>query len=136
MGVAEWDSSSYTTFNLIGWLNLYDFAKDEKIKKAAQAVLDYYASTIALKYTYGIYGGAEQRGGGAVESFRSYTDYLAWLWFSEEIPKDDKFLVWPAYIQTIYAATSSYRPPKEALALARKNLIKKPITRMPKQIIL
>jgi len=59
VGTAEWDSSTYTTFNLIGWLNLYDFAKNSNIKKIAQAFLDYYSATMALKYSYGIHGGAE-----------------------------------------------------------------------------
>lgn len=120
VGVAEWDSSSYTIFNLIGWLNLYDFAEDPEMKAIAKAVLDYYASTIALKYTYGVYGGAEQRGGSATGSFNSYTDYLGWLWFSEYIPTKDSFFNWPQYIQLVHPATSSYRPPQEAISLARK----------------
>jgi hypothetical protein len=119
-GTAEWDSSSYTIFNLIGWLNVYDFAENEEIKAIAKAVLDYYASAIALKYTYGVYGGAEQRGGSAMSSYNSYTDYLGWLWFSEYIPTEDSFFNWPQYIQLIHPATSSYRPPKEAIVLARK----------------
>ncbi|MDJ0576152.1 MAG: hypothetical protein QNJ65_13415 [Xenococcaceae cyanobacterium MO_234.B1] len=120
MGVAEWDSSTYTIFNLIGWLNLYDFAEDANMKNVAKAVLDYYASAIALKYTYGVYGGAEQRGGGTTTSFNSNTDYLGWLWFSEYIPETSSFFKWPAYIQLIHPATSSYRPPREAILLARK----------------
>jgi hypothetical protein len=119
-GTAEWDSSSYTIFNLIGWLNVYDFAKNDEIKAIARAVLDYYASAIALKYTYGVYGGAEQRGGSAMSSFNSYTDYLGWFWFSEYIPQEKTFFHWPQYIQLIHPATSSYRPPKEAIELARK----------------
>ncbi|VEP11953.1 hypothetical protein H1P_1280008 [Hyella patelloides LEGE 07179] len=119
-GVAEWDSSSYTVFNLIGWLNVYDFAENEEIKAIAKAVLDYYASAVALKYTHGVYGGAEQRGGSAISSFNSYTDYLGWFWFSEYIPSEDSFFDWPQYIQLIHPATSSYRPPQEAIALARK----------------
>lgn len=118
-GTAEWDSSTYNTFNIIGWLNLYDFAKDSEIKLAAKAVLDYYASAIALKYTYGIHGGAEQRGG-ASSRYSTYSDYLAWLWFSDYIPEDGDFFNWPAYIQTVHAATSSYRPPIEAVELAQK----------------
>ena len=121
-GTAEWDSSSYTIFNLIGWLNVYDFAENAEIKAIAKAVLDYYASAIALKYTYGVYGGAEQRGGSAISSFNSYTDYLGWLWFSEYIPTEDSFFNWPQYIQLIHPATSSYRPPQEAIQLARKQI--------------
>jgi hypothetical protein len=119
-GTAEWDSSSYTIFNLIGWLNVYDFAENAEIKAIARAVLDYYASAIALKYTYGVYGGAEQRGGSAMSSFNSYTDYLGWFWFSEYLPEAKTFFHWPQYIQLIHPATSSYRPPQEAIALARK----------------
>ncbi len=119
-GVAEWDSSTYTIYNLIGWLNLYDFAEDENIKNVAKAVLDYYASAIALKYTYGVYGGGEQRGGGAIPSFNSHPDYLGWLWFSQYIPESSSFFKWPSYLQLIHPATSSYRPPKEAILLARK----------------
>lgn len=122
-GTAEWDSSSYTIFNLIGWLNVYDFAENAEIKAIAKAVLDYYAGAIALKYTYGVYGGAEQRGGSAMSSFNSYTDYLGWFWFSEYIPQDDSFFHWPQYIQLIHPATSTYRPPQEAITLARKQNI-------------
>jgi hypothetical protein len=122
VGTAEWDSSTYNTFNIIGWLNLYDFAEDPEIKLAAKAVLDYYASAIALKYTYGVQAGAEQRGGSALSSFNTYSDYLAWLWFSDYIPEDASFFSWPKYIQTIYAATSDYRPPIEAVELAQKQL--------------
>lgn len=120
VGTAEWDSSTYTTFNLIGWLNLYDFAEDSNIKKIAQAVLDYYSAAMALKYSYGIHGGAEQRGGGANSSFNSIIDYLNWLWFSKYIPEDKNFFKWPGYLPIIHAATSTYRPPIEAIILARK----------------
>lgn len=120
VGAAEWDSSTYTTYNLIGWLNLYDFADDPLIKNAAQAMLDYYSATIALKYSHGVYGGAEQRGGAANSSFNSITDYLAWLWFSNYIPPQKDFFKWSAYLPTIHAATSTYRPPLEAIILARK----------------
>lgn len=120
VGTAEWDSSSYTAYNLIGWLNIYDFTEDPKIKKIAQAVLDYYSATMALKYSHGIYGGAEQRGGGANSSFSSITDYINWLWFSTYIPESKNFFQWPSYLPVVYPATSTYRPPIEAIMLARK----------------
>ncbi|MGK7944526.1 MAG: hypothetical protein AB4058_08645 [Microcystaceae cyanobacterium] len=122
VGTAEWDSSTYTVYNVIGWLNIYDFAKDPKIKKIAQAMLDYYAAVMALKYSYGVYGGSEQRGGGGIQSFKTPTDYLGWLWFSEYIPNTESFVKWPSYLPTIHAATSTYRPPQEAIELARKQV--------------
>ncbi|MBE9223535.1 hypothetical protein IQ215_12595 [Cyanobacterium stanieri LEGE 03274] len=122
VGTAEWDSSTYTIYNIIGWLNIYDFAEDEEIKKIAQAMLDYYSSVMALKYSDGVYGGAEQRGGGAIKSFQSETDFLNWFWFSHYIPEDESFFNWPQYLPLIHAVTSSYRPPQEALELARKNI--------------
>ena len=118
-GTAEWDSSSYTIFNLVGWLNVYDFAEDPEMKAKAKAVLDYYAAAMALKYSDGIYGGAEQRGGSATIPYNSHTDFLGWFWFSEDIPEDLN-LKWPQYIQLVHPATSSYRPPNAAIALARK----------------
>ena len=89
-------------------------------------MLDYYAAVMALKYTYGVYGGSEQRGGGAIKSFNSPSDYLGWLWFSKYIPETQSFGKWPGYLPTIHAATSSYRPPQEAIELARKQF-KKPV---------
>ena len=122
-GAAEWDSSSYTIFNVIGWLNVYDFAQDPAMQARAKAVLDYYAAVMALKYSDGVYGGAEQRGGSATQPYQSHTDFLGWLWFSEYVPSEldlDDFFDWPQYIQLVHPATSSYRPPLAAIELARK----------------
>lgn len=123
-GTGEWDSGVYTTYNLIGWLNLYDFAKDAEVRDAARAVLDYYAANIALKYTQGILGGAESRAGTRFEGLpRSSTDYLAWLWFGGIAGTDrEDFFATSEYIQAVHAATSSYRPPAALIPLARKEV--------------
>ena len=124
VGTGEWDSSVYTAYNLVGWLNLYDFAEDPEVKAAARAVVDYYAATIALKFTDGIYGGAESRGATRYDqSPQTATGYIGWLWFGTELPGGalpDSFFSRSEYIQAVHAATSRYRPHPALVALARK----------------
>lgn len=120
VGTGEWNSSTYGLFNLIGWLNLYDFATDSIVKKQARAVLDYYACEIALHYTQGITGGAEMRGGKAVRSVSSITDYAAWLWF-EDAPQEEIDFAGNNSIYSVHIATSSYRPDNLIIKLAVKN---------------
>jgi hypothetical protein len=122
-GVAEWSASTYGAYNIIGWLLLYDFAKDEEVKLAARAVLDYYAAELALHYQQGMTSGPEMRGGSSVKSLDTETDILSWLWFGDS-PKDmirENFKPAKA-LPTVHAATSSYRPPFIAVQLARKEL--------------
>ncbi len=122
-GVAEWNSSTYGAFNIIGWLLIYDFAHDDEVKNAAHAVLDYYAGELALHYQQGINGGPEMRGGSAVKSMNTETDIFSWLWFGDA-PKDmnkDYFNAAKS-LHTVHAATSTYRPPSIAVQLAKKEL--------------
>lgn len=126
-GNAEWNSSTYEVYNLIGWLNLYDFARDPQVRNAAKAMLDYLTTEIALHYSQGILGGAESRGT-ASTSVRTGTDYLAWLWFGDA-PRNPMVTVgglgfWSGndYIQSMHAATSQYRPDPMLVKLARKQL--------------
>ncbi len=118
-GTGEWNSAIYTAYNLCGFLNLYDFAKDEEVRLAAEKVLDFYAAEMALYYSFGIIGGAEMRGNGAVEGDYTATRYLAWLWFGEatKIP----FFSGSQYIQALHAVTSAYRPDTTLFDLAHKN---------------
>lgn len=122
-GHGEWASSTYNTWSVVGWLNLYDFAEDPEVKLCARAVLDYYATEMALRYSQGITGGAEMRGGSANETVRADSDYLNWLWFGD-IPKDVKSNFWPGNqkVSATLAAVSSYRPPVIARELAKKTL--------------
>ncbi len=119
-GTGEWNSSTYMAYNLVGWLNLFDFAKDQEIKNIAKAVLDYYASELALHYSYGSVGGSEMRGSNS--TLGSATSYLGWLWFGTD---DDYYsspggLTGSQYIQCAHAATSTYRPPTMLNHLASK----------------
>lgn len=123
-GNGEWDSSPYTPYNLVGWLNLFDFAADPDVRMAARAVLDYHAANIALKWTQGILGGPESRGSGGYGSLpRTASDYLGWLWFGTAgQAAREGFFLRNEYIQAMHAATSRYRPPAALLPLARKEV--------------
>lgn len=122
-GVAEWNSSTYGAYNIIGWLLVYDFAADPEVRTAAHAVLDYYAGELALHYQQGINGGPEMRGGSAVKSLNTETDIFAWLWFGDASKEMNKDNFNPAKaLQTVHAATSTYRPPSIAVQLAKKEL--------------
>ena len=123
VGVGEWHSGIYETYNIIGWLNVYDFAKDNDVKAIAKAVLDYYAAEIALFYSYGIPGGSEMRGSGITKSTHNATNYLAWLWFGPT--NDFPFqLRGNQYIQSMHAVTSTYHPEPIMVQLAQKELEK------------
>jgi len=123
-GTGEWDSSVYTAYNLIGWLNVYDFSEDPEVRAVARAVLDYYATAIALKYSAGIYGGAEARGTTRYgPGPMTATEYLGWLWFGDAASAAAPgFWSGNDYIQSVHAATSAYRPPTIAAEIASKAL--------------
>ncbi len=122
-GTGEFNSGIYQAYNIIGWLNLYDFAKDTEVKKAARAVLDYYAAEMSLHYVQGMSGGSDMRGQNCIRSFAGSYAYLAWLWFGDSPamlsaqnlggPNNNNEL-----IQSVHAATSAYRPPLLAVSLA------------------
>jgi len=119
-GNGEWNSDIYEVYNLIGWLNVYDFAPDHEIKMIARAVLDYYAASLALHYSFGLLGGSQMRGHG-IGSEQSATVYLCWLWFGGE--GEPAMIANSSIIQVVHAALSTYRPPKPTLELALKRNI-------------
>ena len=53
IGIGEWDSENYHGHSIGPLLNLYDFAKDQAVKSAAKACLDFYAIAGAIKYWRG-----------------------------------------------------------------------------------
>lgn len=119
-GVGEWNSSTYGLYNLMGWLNLYDYADDPEVRDAALAVVDYYAAEIALHYSWGAPGGSEMRGNKEADKNRTSSSYLAWLWFGEDA--NCPMSLEPAeYIQLMHPILSSYLPPRQIFELARKN---------------
>ncbi len=125
-GLGEWNSSTYAPYGMLGWLGLYDGAKDPDVRKVARAVLDYYACEMALHYTQGIVGGYESRNGTGYESVVTGSDYFSWLWFGES-PRKISWAVGSQNMEAstaVYAAVSSYRPPLAAVKLAKKQLVK------------
>jgi hypothetical protein len=108
-GTGEWNSSIYMAYNIIGWLNVYDFARDPEVRDMAKAVLDAYAVEMALHNSWGLLGGSEMRGVGANMDGRSSTAYCNWVWFSDQLQAVNGF-GGSQYIQAVHAVTSSYRP--------------------------
>jgi hypothetical protein len=122
MGNSEWNSSTYESYNMVGWLNLYDFATDQEVKDMARAVLDYYACEIALHSAQGLTSGAESRGN--ITGWGSGEDYISWIWFGYQGRlMGPEFWLSQEYSQAIQAALSSYRPPFMAVKIARKEII-------------
>jgi hypothetical protein len=126
VGTGEWNSSTYEFYNLAGWLNLYDFAKDPEVKMAAKAVLDYYASEMALHYSYGAVGGSEMRSSGIAKNNQSASYFLSWYWFADKNMLTNKDLSGTGYIQLTHAITSTYKPVQAMIDLALKKHIKTP----------
>ena len=126
-GEGEFNSTNYEMYNVEPWLNLYDFSHDKEVKDIAKSVLDYFACRMALTYRQGQIGGADMRGnGGSDASFKGSAGYLGWLWFGDSPCADMSALetkYFPVnikeYTTAIYAATSTYRPPQQAVALAK-----------------
>lgn len=127
-GTGEFNSAIYYAYTIVGWLNLYDFAHDASVKAAARAVLDYYAAEMALHIQQVLPGGSDMRGQGIVQSFMGSYAYLAWLWYGDSPAEPltaanlDMGRSSNEMIQTVHAATSRYRPPVAAIALARKQV--------------
>ena len=123
VGNGEWNSSIYEAYNVIGWLNLYDFAEDPEIKLVARAVLDFYTVHMALHYSWGTIGGPEMRGTGPTSANTNSMNYLCWLWFAQDDHEPPFGFKGSQYIQSIHAATSFYRAPSIFLPLARKTAL-------------
>ena len=120
-GNSEWNSSSYESYNLVGWLNLFDFAEDPEVRKIARAVLDYFACEIALHSSQGLTGGAESRGN--ITSWGSGEDYISWIWFGNQGRlMGTNFWINSEYSQAVHAAVSTYRPPNLLIKIARKEI--------------
>jgi hypothetical protein len=120
-GTSEWNSSTYESYNLVGWLNLFDFAEDPEVKAIAKAVLDYYALEIAMHCSQGLTGGSESRGN--TISWGTGEDYIAWVWFGYQSRlMGPNFWVNQEYSQAMHPAHSQYRPPALTVKLARKEI--------------
>ncbi len=117
VGMSEWDSENYLTHGISAWLNLYDFAKDERMRALAKAALDWLSTAGALKYYRGgMLGPCARDYGGGNAVFGSLSSHMLHLWFGDCPLPDPR-----PYEDDIHAVTSGYRPPQAAVHLARKN---------------
>ncbi|GET41300.1 hypothetical protein [Microseira wollei] len=120
IGQGEFHSSTYYGYSIAGLLNLYDFAKTPELKQLAKATLDWYAANMALRLSWGTAGGAESRGfdRGTWDSGMSAVSWIWWGDSPEAANRMDEKSAWLA----LPAALSTYRPPVELRAIARKEI--------------
>lgn len=119
IGMSEWDSPNYHGHGLSTYINLYDFARDPEVKALAKAALDWMFAAAALKYRHGALGGPNARDYGGHRVFDQGASHVLWLYFGDTPqpdPDPDRDLV--------HHITSSYRPPRAVVELARKNFTK------------
>lgn len=125
IGQGEFHSSIYYGYSIGGLLNLYDFASNPELKKLAKGLLDWYATNMALRLSWGTAGGAESRGFDR-NTWDSGLTAVAWMWWGDGSEGDGLAVVermedkhaWLA----LPAALSSYRPPAHLRAIAHKQI--------------
>ena len=120
IGQGEFHSSTYYGYSIGGLLNIYDFARDPELKKLAKAFLDWYATNMALRLSWGTAGGAESRGFDR-NTWNSGLSTVAWMWWGDGIEAAEKMGKGTARL-ALPAALSTYRPPEHLRALARKQV--------------
>ncbi|MEM7474286.1 MAG: hypothetical protein AAF483_04780 [Planctomycetota bacterium] len=120
IGIGEWDSENYHGHSIAPLLNLYDFAKDEQIKVAAKACLDFFAAAGAVKYWRGGFNGPTKRDYNHAQPFGGSAANSLWVWFGDH-PRG-KSDHWES--DEVHQITSAYRPPLAVVNLARKRFDK------------
>ncbi|NET41098.1 hypothetical protein [Okeania sp. SIO2B3] len=120
IGQGEFHSSVYYGYSIGGLLNIYDFAGDPELKKLAKGLLDWYATNMALRLSWGTAGGAESRGFDR-RTWNSGLSALAWMWWGEGTEAAEKMTNGTARL-ALPAALSTYRPPEHLRALALKQV--------------
>ncbi|MFB2938919.1 hypothetical protein ACE1B6_27005 [Aerosakkonemataceae cyanobacterium BLCC-F154] len=121
IGQGEFHSSTYYGYSIGGLLNLYDFAKTPELKELAKAALDWYAANMAVRLSWGTAGGAESRGFDRGTWDETSLSAVAWMWWGDDVKVAERMRknVTPL---ALLAGLSSYRPPAEFKALARKEI--------------
>jgi hypothetical protein len=117
VGIGEWDSENYHGHSIAPLLNLYDFAKDTEVKRAAKACLDFFAAAGAVKYYRGGFNGPTKRDYNHAQPFGGSAANMLWVWFGDN-PRG-KTDHWES--DEVHPITSAYRPPLAVVNLARKN---------------
>lgn len=122
IGQGEFHSSTYYGYSIAGLLNLYDFAKTPELKELAKAALDWYAANMAVRLSWGTAGGGESRGFDRGTWDETSLSAVAWMWWGDDVKVAERMRRNVAPLVLI-AALSSYRPPAEFKALARKEIL-------------
>ncbi|MGB3508546.1 MAG: hypothetical protein WBA93_04765 [Microcoleaceae cyanobacterium] len=120
IGQGEFHSSTYYGYSIGGLLNLYDFARNPELKELAKGLLDWYATNMALRLSWGTAGGAESRGFDR-NTWNSGLTSVAWMWWGNGTEAAEKMRDGNARL-ALPAALSTYRPPEHLRALARKEV--------------
>jgi hypothetical protein len=116
VGMGEWDSENYHGHSIAPMLNVYDFAKDREVKRAAKACLDFFAAAGAVKYWRGGFNGPTKRDYNHPQPFGGSAANALWVWFGDHPSgKQDH---WES--DEVHQITSVYRPPLAVVNLARK----------------
>lgn len=119
VGIGEWDSENYHGHSIAPLLNLYDFAKDQEVRRAAKACLDWFAAAGAVKYLAGGFNGPGSRDYTHAQPFGGSAASILWGWFGDT-PSPNTH--WES--DEVHLITSGYRPPWAVANLARKRFAK------------
>ena len=120
IGIGEWDSENYHGHSIGPLLNLFDFAQDIEVKRAARSCLDFYAIAGAIKYWRGGFNGPTKRDYNHAQPFGGSAANSLWMWFGDHpTGKQDH---WES--DEVHQITSAYRPPLAAVNLAKKQFAK------------
>lgn len=118
-GMGEWDSQNYLGHTFTGYLNLYDFAKDETVRALAKAALDYMSTAMAIKYCWGAANGPDRRDYNPQAPFIGSLAAQMALYAGNYGPGPRPHFERDESHQIL----SRYRPPAAVLALARKEKV-------------
>lgn len=121
IGQGEFHSSTYYGYSIAGLLNLYDFAQTPERKALAKAALDWFATNMALRLSWGTAGGAESRGFDRGTWDESELAAVAWVWWGDN-PETAKRMQSSAARVGLPAALSTYRPPEHLRNIAQKKI--------------
>ncbi|MDJ1184510.1 hypothetical protein [Roseofilum casamattae] len=121
IGQGEFHSSTYYGYSIAGLLNLYDFARTPERKQLAKATLDWLATNMALRLSWGTAGGAESRGFDRGTWDESELAGVAWVWWGDD-PETASRMKRKTRRTALPAALSTYRPPAHLRAIAQKKI--------------
>lgn len=117
-GMGEWDSANYLAHTMVGYVQLYDFAKDPQMKLLGKAAMDYLTAIAAVPYFRGSWCGPNKRDYNNIGP-RAGAAGECEMWFADcPVAPQNPYPDW------IHFATSPYRPAPAVVELARKNIAK------------